>query len=163
VAAASIPRRMNVGRAYRVGGWLRWKSLGSVAAGSPLRMVKRAVWCIAPIDYVRYREFQFAFAAIEEYRPHALRVLDIGSPELLPVTVAACRPDATVRVVNILAQEAEELLRDAHALPLRNLFVEVQDARSLTYQANSFDLVTSISVFEHIAPERDGEVPAVHE
>jgi SAM-dependent methyltransferase len=39
----------------------------------------------------------------------------------------------------------------------------VQDARAFRYDDRRFDLITSISVFEHIAPEIDGELPAVRE
>jgi SAM-dependent methyltransferase len=37
------------------------------------------------------------------------------------------------------------------------------DARQMPFRNDMFDLITSVSVFEHIAPEMGGEVPAVRE
>jgi SAM-dependent methyltransferase len=48
-------------------------------------------------------------------------------------------------------------------LGLRNVRAENQDARDLPYPDASFDLITSISVLEHIAPEVRGEAPVVRE
>lgn len=40
---------------------------------------------------------------------------------------------------------------------------ELQDARSLRFPDESFDLVTSVSVFEHISPEQGGDIRAARE
>ena len=118
---------------------------------------------LAPIDYVRYREFEFVLEAIKRYGATPYRVLDIGSPKLLALTLAASMPRAVVHSVDILHAEASTVSNDAKRLGIHNLVSEVQDARSLGYADNSCDLILSVSVFEHIAPEHDGEVPASRE
>jgi ubiquinone/menaquinone biosynthesis C-methylase UbiE len=118
---------------------------------------------ISPIDYVRYREFDFALRAVQQHARSPHRVLDIGSPKLVPLTLARHMPMARVHATDVLDREVSWVRGAADKLGLANVRAEVQDARSLSYADASFDLITSISVFEHIAPEVDGELPAVRE
>lgn len=121
-----------------------------------------ASW-LTPIDYVRYREFAFVLEVINRYMPSPRVVLDISSPKLLPLTIAYGIRAASVYAIDILSSEVRDVQTAAEYLCLPNLAAEVQDVRGLGLAADRFDLVTSVSVFEHIAPEKDGDVPAVRE
>lgn len=155
-------RRMNVWDAYRLGVRARIsghddpKSALSRLISHPTALIRS----LTPIDYVRYREFQFALKAINEYATTARRVLDIGSPKLLALTIAMCMPGAAVHSIDILDTEVSAVSNSARQLGIKNLVSEVQDARALEYVDNSFDLILSLSAFEHIAPEHDGELSA---
>lgn len=137
------------GRARRLGGLLKY----------PPNLVN---W-LTPIDFVRFREFEFAFDAIRRYHPEPRRVLDLSSPKLLPLTVAHRFPAAEVRSTDIVDEEVRQVAEAANHLHLPNLTAEIKDARALDFPDASFDLVTSVSVFEHIAPEADGDIPAARE
>lgn len=121
------------------------------------------IYWLTPIDYVRFREFEFALAAVREHAPSPRRILDVSSPKLLPLTLAHAFPGAEVRSTDIVDEEVRQVKAAAEHLGLQNLVPEVKDARAMDYADGSFDLVTSVSVFEHIAPERGGEVPAARE
>jgi SAM-dependent methyltransferase len=161
-------RRLNVWAAYRLGFQLKSGARGGAVqtartvaglAGKPKQLARS----VSPIDYVRYREFDFALRAVQRHAPAPRRVLDISSPKLLPLTLARQMPMARVHATDVLDKEVNWVRGAADRLGLGNVRAEPQDARSLTYQDGGFDLVTSISVLEHIAPEIDGELPAVRE
>lgn len=80
---------MNVWSAYKLGVRLQARRFRPFAWQRMLRLPVNWVRCLTPIDYVRYREFEFAFAAIRSYAHTASRILDISSPKLAPLTVAA--------------------------------------------------------------------------
>lgn len=166
--ACKARRPLNVWTAYRLGMRLKASFDGPFAhkcatlarlIASP-RLMSR--W-LTPIDYVRYRELDFALRAVERYKPSPRCVLDISSPKLVPLAIAHQYPRAAVRSTDIIQTEIDWVTRSAHTLDLPNLQPELADARKLEYDDNAFDLITSISVFEHIAPETDGELPAVRE
>lgn len=118
---------------------------------------------LTPIDFVRFREFDFAFKAVNRFLPAPRRILDISSPKLLPLTLASRFENAQVTITDILDREVNWSATAASRLGLSNVTAQVEDARKLTFASESFDLITSISVFEHIAPEVDGEIPAIRE
>jgi SAM-dependent methyltransferase len=118
---------------------------------------------LSPIRYKHYREFAFVFESIARYRPSPGALLDISSPKLLPVTIASARPEMRVDSIDILESDVLWVRKAMTHLGLPNLTASVADARTLPFDDESFDLVTSVSVFEHIAPENGGEAPAARE
>jgi SAM-dependent methyltransferase len=154
--------------AYRLGvrlgsRWPRTTGRKLRRLASLLRYPPNLVAWLTPIDYVRWRELEFALAAVRRFAPGARAVLDISSPKLLPVTLAAALPAATVRATDIVDDEVRFVAGAAAHLELGNLIADHADARALAYPDAAFDLITSVSVFEHIAPEADGDVPAARE
>lgn len=162
------PNAPDIWDAWRIGVRLRtgidaaprW---GSAVAARVAANPTKTPRYFSPIDYVRFREFDFALRAIRRYAPRAKRILDVSSPKLLPLTLAWHRPDAQVQATDILQHEVEWVGRQAARLQLANMAVHRCDARTLPSEDGSVDLYTSLSVFEHIAPEIDGELPAVRE
>jgi len=128
-----------------------------------LRHPVNAANCLTPIDYVRYREFGFVIKALLRNNFPPANLLDIGSPKLLPLTVASVLPTTRVWATDIMESEVRSVKQAASRLNMTNITSQVHDARVLGYRNGQFDVATSISVFEHIAPEKDGEVPAARE
>lgn len=118
---------------------------------------------VFPIDYVRWRELSFVLGAVEKYLPSQGKILDVSSPKLLPLTLAESLAGSLVYSIDILESEIAHVESARRQLRLNNLLCERMDARSLAFSDGSFDLITSISVLEHIAPEMGGEEPAVKE
>lgn len=159
--------RMNVWTAYRVGLRTKTNGDGSLRAvlGQLVRNLhrpERLSWTLRPMDLLRYREFDFALRTISTL-PQPARILDLSSPKLLPLTLASSLPGSECVATDILPAEVQWTQAKAQLLKIGNLRAQSQDARRLTYPSGSFDLVTSISVFEHIAPERGGDLPAIRE
>ncbi len=163
-----MKKNMNVWTAWRVG--MRTKTRGDGSFGSVVRQLLRQIprperfsWTLRPIDFLRYREFDFALRAISKLPGSPQRALDLSSPKLLPLTLASSLQDCQVISSDILPDEVMWTSVKAGELELKNLVCQVQDARRLDYAADHFDLITSISVFEHIAPEHGGDIPAIME
>jgi SAM-dependent methyltransferase len=109
---------------------------------------------------MRYRELEFAFGKTRRFASAARRVLDISSPKWVSVALAHHMRNAQVRAVNAFEDDARQTAAHARILGLHNLDCEVQDARSLGFPDNSYDLVVSRSDFRRIALE-EGAVPQV--
>jgi ubiquinone/menaquinone biosynthesis C-methylase UbiE len=163
---------MNLWNSYKIGfrvspalsdnsalGSQRNRGIAKNSRLSLYRLVHRFV----PIDYVRWREFSFSLEAIEKHVPSPRKILDISSPKLLPITFAASLKNSSVHSIDILESEVVSVENARRHLHLNNLTSERMDARSLRFPDNSFDLITSISVLEHIEPEKGGEEPVVRE
>ena len=118
---------------------------------------------VTPIDFVRWREFDFALRAVKQFAPAPDQVLDISSPKLLPLTIASQVRGCSVVATDILEREVNWVRGAGERLNLSKMTARVEDARRLRFGDNRFDLVTSISVIEHIAPESGGEIPAMQE
>lgn len=109
---------------------------------------------VNPMDSVRYFELDFVESCVP--RPVAGGYLDVSSPRLVFLTVLDRQKSLVADVVNPIAEDLEDSLALARALglaercrPLRALIEEAG------YREGSFDLVTSISVIEHIPGDRD--------
>ncbi len=71
--------------------------------------------------------------------------------------------NAIIHSIDIVEAEIDFVEKAKRYLKLKNITTRIDDARNLGYPDNSFDLITSVSVFEHIAPEIGGEIPAARE
>src|SRR6266480_56919 len=116
---------------------------------------------VLPVEYIRCVETRYILQHLDVR--HDQRVLDIGSPKLLSLFLAA------------------KLRAEVHATDLLDYFLErygrysrialghdewryrmcTEDARHLTYPSDHFDRVFSISAIEHI-PD-DGDTVAIRE
>lgn len=105
---------------------------------------------LGPMDSVRYFEFDFAWASARDV-PRGGRVLDVGSPRLFTVLLLRARRDLTADLVNPDARDlavTRELLEDA-GLASRSA-LHAQRIQEATHLAGGYDLVTCVSVLEHI-------------
>jgi hypothetical protein len=59
-------------------------ALGMKAARIRARSLTQRYFSLVPIDFVRYREFQFIFERLNQEFNERWTVLDIGSPKLVP-------------------------------------------------------------------------------
>jgi SAM-dependent methyltransferase len=120
--------------------------LHAAAAGD----LRRAMRLIAdPMDSFRYFEIDFVVGAASA-RPIA-RYLDVSSPRLAPLLILRAEPRCHGVLLNPLAEDLAETraLTRAVGLDGRCRFESklIEDAG---FAAESFDLVTSVSVVEHI-------------
>jgi SAM-dependent methyltransferase len=113
---------------------------------------------VNPLSYPRLMEYELT---IEPLGPlGGMRVLDIGSPKL-PALLIARDTNCELYVTDIrdyfIGATAEFLRQLGQGARLgRDLHLEVQDARELSYADEFFDRVFSISVLEHIPDDGDG-------
>lgn len=96
---------------------------------------------VNPIDSVRYIEFAYLlkFLKILSFKPR--KILDISSPYMLAYIL--CK-DAQVIKTDINPLEEVTIRKNS------NLYFKLEDATSLSFADDSFDMVYSISVIEHI-------------
>ena len=111
---------------------------------------RRAFVLIAnPMDSFRYFEFDFAFGAVRGAKVD--RYFDVSSPRLLPLMIVQTRPGLTADMLNPQPGDLKETAATARALGLlaRCRFDGrlIEDA---PFADGTFDLITSISVVEHI-------------
>ncbi len=114
-----------------------------------------------PVSIVRYFEYDFALKNITKYSLSNKRALDISSPYLLGfycnlnlnIDYTYLNPDAND--FNLVKKYSKKILNK------HNFKAETGDATKLSYPDESFDLVISISVIEHI--DNDGDIIAIKE
>ena len=103
----------------------------------------------APLDSVRYFEFDFARRCVAESSPRDY--LDVSSPRLLPLDVVRRRRDLKAVLVNPDRADLEQTQSMIRALGLGERCT-ASDRRIAEsgFPDHSFDLITSLSVIEHI-------------
>ncbi|MFN8222957.1 MAG: methyltransferase domain-containing protein [Gaiellales bacterium] len=99
---------------------------------------------VVPMDPIRYVELPWARAALAASPGE--RILDIASPKLLAVALAAS--GAHVTSVDVYEPEVTRWQRLTEGRT--GLAFEVADARALPYPDDSFDHAYSVSVIEHV-------------
>jgi SAM-dependent methyltransferase len=107
-----------------------------------------ARYVLTPVDILRYFEFEFAWSHLPS---HGGRFLDVGSPCLFSLYVAASRRSAEVTVFNPSEDDLAVTRLAARVLELDNLRPELHDASALKSRAGEYDAIWSVSVVEHIA------------
>ena len=106
---------------------------------------RRLGFIFRPIDATRYTEFSYLIKYLEKegHRPSPMeKVLDVSSPHMLAYFFH--RMGCHVLKTDINPKERR------HISPRERLNFKIEDARRLSFSDNSFDLVYSISVLEHI-------------
>jgi SAM-dependent methyltransferase len=134
--------------------------LRSLPGGYPKEAAARI---INPLSYPRYIEYQLAVDPL--FPIDGCRILDIGSPKL-PALLFAREASCVLHSTDIRDYFIGPTTHFLRRMGLgqrvgRDIHLEVQDARSLSYPDAFFDKVFSISVLEHI-PD-DGDSQAVRE
>lgn len=143
---------------YALLGWLggcpgvgfRWRCAGMALRGLPGLSLPRILSLLAaPLDSVRYFEFSFARRcaagiAVEAY-------LDVSSPRLLPLDLVRRHRKVRGVLLNPDRSDLEQTERMVRALGLKKRCATLDHrvAESGLVDA-SFDLITSVSVVEHI-------------
>jgi SAM-dependent methyltransferase len=117
----------------------------------PLRTCYKYIFF--PMDSTRYFEFHEAWNGI--YDLHFKRYLDISSPRLLPLLLLKKVSEATAEFINPDAGDLSETENLANALGLKSRCNFVNGTlNSAGFTQSSFDLITCISVLEHIPDDR---------
>jgi SAM-dependent methyltransferase len=119
-----------------------------------------------PINsYTRFPEYYWMDQAIRDYTKarsakQELRILDVGSPRCFGLYLAYTLP-VSIEMTDISALNVDEYRMMWNAVEsgaLGTATFGLQDARSLEYEADSFDVVYSMSVIEHIdGPDAEGQ------
>lgn len=102
-----------------------------------------------PMDSFRYFELDFVSRATSQMR--ADRYLDVSSPRLAPLTIIDRHPGLTVDLLNPIASDLSDTLKLARALAMDNRCrASTRSIEDASYADETFDLISSISVVEHI-------------
>ena len=119
---------------------------------------------LVPIDYTRTKEIPAILdvSGILNLKNKKLRILDIGSPQILSLSLCLYSELWDVIYFNPFEIELEDLRLKSSALCLHNLDVRYGDITDLLSIPNigQFDYIFSCSVFEHIHPENGGDIIA---
>jgi SAM-dependent methyltransferase len=105
------------------------------------------------MDSVRYFEFEFVWQALRGTSIH--NYLDVSSPRLFPIVLVRERPEISATFINPDKgdlQETATLVKACGLDPrcqLRECLIE-----SAPFAPESFDVITSISVVEHIPQDK---------
>ena len=119
-----------------------------------VRDIRRAYnLIVSPMDSVRYFEFDFMWHTIEKVEIHSY--LDVSSPRLFPLMVVNRTPGLVADLINPDKEDIESTISWAESFNLtdRCRFHErlVDD---VSIDNNFFDVITSISVIEHIPDDK---------
>lgn len=122
----------------------------ALANGKFTKEVFKRILC--PMDPSRYYEFPATLKAISGYIKPNSRILDISSPKLLTYYLANKYQQANFVSSDIQPKELDSWKKAFGEL--KNMKLIRADARKLKFQNNSFDLVFSISVIEHVVDDK---------
>lgn len=119
---------------------------------------------LKPIDYTRTREIPvlLELSDILKRQNEPLRILDIGSPQILSLALCSYSQQWEVVYVNKYSPELIDITGKSAQLELKNLSIthaDITDATTLK-SLGKFDVIFSCSVFEHIYPEFGGDAIA---
>jgi SAM-dependent methyltransferase len=135
--------------------------LASAAVRGPARARDIALSSLpAPLDSVRYFEFEFAWRCAGVVRD-VRHYLDVSSPRLFPLCFVDSRAELQAHLVNPDRRDLEitRSLAAATALSDRCTFHDLTIER-LELADASFDLISSLSVLEHIPAPADTRAAA---
>ena len=119
------------------------------------RMPIRAALSLAffPMDSTRYFEFHEVLKRLARVRFTAY--LDVSSPRIVPLMLLAGQNDASASLINPDSSDIAETEKLARALNLKNRCTFFNHTLERAhFSKNSFDLITCVSVLEHIPEDR---------
>ena len=131
----------------------------AATAGDPATRVLALETLAFPMEAIRYFEFGTAWAWAAD-RTGPMRVLDVSSPRLFPLLLARHRPGSRFDLVNPDGRDLEVTARWMQALGLTSCVLHRTSIAETKLEAGSYDLVTSLSVLEHIPEPADLEAVA---
>ena len=134
---------------------LRCFSIGAkVLRAAPLRNLKLAYeLMLNPIDSTRYFELSAVLSALPDR--DIARYLDISSPRLLPLLVARDTRPRTAAILNPDASDLEKTQRlYKYSIQDNGVRYYNQTLDQFAQSSTAFDLITSVSVFEHVPNDR---------
>lgn len=136
--------------------WARFGRRLALRAARTMPRSALALW-LTPVNCFRYFEFDF----VARHMPAAWsRLLDVSSPRLFPLRMAFENPGATLIAINPDRSDLEYTDKLGSVLGLANLDTRAIVVEDLAADARDFDVVTSISVIEHIAGD-EGDINAI--
>lgn len=107
-----------------------------------------------PMESTRYFEFSAAWQMLSG--SSIRRFLDVSSPRLFPIALARSRPEATGELINPDASDLKITASILKAAGLdRRCRVSNFRLEDVPFEAESFDVVTSLSVVEHIPGQQN--------
>ena len=106
-------------------------------------------YLFAPMDSTRYFEFHEVWKRAKGFS--FTRYLDVSSPRLMPLLLLRATPAATAELINPDSEDLKETNEFAEALGVKSRCEFIGDTlENARVPSASFDLVTCISVLEHI-------------
>jgi len=119
---------------------------------------------LIPVDYTRTKEIPaiLNLSGILERKEERLKILDIGSPQLLSLSLCLYSNLWDITYVNSFEMELEDLRQKTSILGLEGMRIVKADITQIESVSHlgTFDYIFSCSVFEHIHPEYGGDVAA---
>jgi len=113
----------------------------------PLKLIYRML--LWPMDSVRYFEFGFAWETLSDLPIQSY--LDVSSPRLFPIVLASKKPEVRGELVNPDLADLTSTIDLAKAVGLdRRCGFHTCLIGDAPFHRASFDVITSISVVEHI-------------
>ncbi len=94
-----------------------------------------------PFDAPRYVEYAYLKKFINKNKLNNLKILDVSSPYIMSYIL--CKGN---KVTKTDIDQSEKKFIDEN----KNLIFKIEDATNLSFSDNTFDLVYSVSVIEHI-------------
>ena len=106
-----------------------------------------------PMDSTRYFEFHEVWKRVKGFS--FTRYLDVSSPRLIPLLLLRAAPAATAEIINPDSSDLKETEEFAQALGVKFRCMFTSDVlENVKLPSASFDLITSISVLEHIPDDK---------
>lgn len=119
---------------------------------------------LIPVDYTRTKEIPaiLDLSGILERKTERLKILDIGSPQILSLSLGLYSDLWKITYMNPFEEEREDLRQKSSILGLKEMQIINADITlfNTVSQLGTFDYIFSCSVFEHIHPENGGDVIA---
>jgi SAM-dependent methyltransferase len=106
------------------------------------------------MDSTRYFEFHEVFNSLSKFSFYSY--LDVSSPRIIPFMLMKKNKSVVAKIINPDNQDLRETERLADALNLTDRCVLINSTiERANYAVKSFDLITCISVLEHIPSDRE--------